>query len=99
MTLIDIVFYICVALLCIVLFWVLVLIVVTSLQGFWVDKDSLICDLEKNGYSEIRILRHSWFLIALRGGGKEYVAKFIILAKNPQGKRKEFVVFAKPVSK
>ena len=99
MTLIDAVFYICVVLLCIVLFWVLVLIVVTSLQGFWVDKDSLIRDLEKNGYSEIKILRHRWFLIALRGGGKDYVAKFTIYAKNPQGKRDEFIVFAKPASK
>lgn len=99
MTLIDAMFHVCVFLLCFALFWIFILMVVTSLQGFWVDKDSLLHNLEDLGYSEIKILRHCWFLVALRGGGKDDVAKFIILAKNPQGKRKEFIVFAKPASK
>ena len=94
--LIDAAFYFCMALLCTALFWILVLIVITSLRGFWIDKESLIRDLEEKGYSEIKILRHSWFLIVLRGGGKNGVAKFVISAKNPQGKRKEFDILAGP---
>ena len=99
MTGLDAMFYGCIVLLCLVLFWILVLIVSTSLQGFWVDKDSLIRELEERGYSEIKILRHCWFLIALRGGEKNDVAKFDISAKNLQGKRKDFIVFARPDTK
>jgi len=96
MSLFDIMFYVCVACLFALLCWILILVIVTSLQGFWVDKDSLIRSLENQGYSKIKILRHSWFLIAFRGGGKDAIAKFVISAKNPQGKYKTFDVWAKP---
>jgi hypothetical protein len=95
MTFINTAFYICIFFLYIVLFWILILVVETSIRGFWVDKDSLIRNLENQGYREIKIMRHSWFLIALRGGKKDDIAKFVISAKNPQGKRKIFDVWVK----
>ena len=100
MTLIDAMFYVfCGTLLCIVLYWILLVIVVTSLEGFFADKDSVIRELENLGYSEIKILRHSWFLVALRGGGKNGTAKFTVSAKNPQGKRSVFVFCTGPAPK
>ena len=92
---IDTVLHVTTALFIIFLTWALILIVLTSLKGFWVDVDSLIQDLERLGYSEIKILHHAWFLIAFRGGGKDDVAKFTISAKNPTGRRAIFYIYAK----
>lgn len=92
---INVAFYAAVVVLFVLVIRILILAEVSSLQGFLADHSSLIEDLEKKGWKDIKILKHSWFLIPLRGGEKDDVVRFEILAKNPAGKKSIFYIYAK----
>ncbi len=63
-------------------------------RGLWVDKSIAVRALEKQGYSDIRIIDYDWFMVGLRGCSGSDAAKFTAVAKNPAGKEVECFVCA-----
>lgn len=61
-------------------------------RGFWANESTAVRALEKQGYSDIRILDHSWFMVSVRGCSNSDAAKFSAVAKNPVGKEVECFV-------
>ncbi len=61
-------------------------------RGLWADKSTALRALEKQGYSDVRIIDHSWFMVSVRGCSNSDAAKFTALAKNPVGKEVECFV-------
>jgi prepilin-type N-terminal cleavage/methylation domain-containing protein len=61
-------------------------------RGMLVNEDVAIRALEKQGYSDIKIISHNWFLVGVRGCDGKDAAKFTARVKNPAGKDTEVFV-------
>jgi len=61
--------------------------------GMFVSEQVAIKALDDQGYSNIKITHHAWFLISLRGGDKRDAARFTAVATNPAGKTVTIYVF------
>ena len=61
-------------------------------RGILVDESVATKALEKQGYTEIEIINHDWFLIGFRGCDKNDAAKITAIAKNPIGQEVEVFV-------
>lgn len=69
--------------------FLIVLIIITLIglsmgSGILVDESVAIVALDKQGFSEIKIVEKNWFLVGLRGCGNSDAAKFTAIAKNPR---------------
>ncbi|MBX4198269.1 hypothetical protein KW782_02940 [Candidatus Parcubacteria bacterium] len=62
-------------------------------RGIFASPDTARRALETQGFSDIEITDHAWFMISLRGGDKNDAARFKAKATNPAGKRVEVYVF------
>jgi hypothetical protein len=71
---------------------VVAVIFLSVFRGAFVGEDIATRALEKQGYSDIRITKHNWFLIGLRGCDARDAAKFTAKVKNPAGKDAEVFV-------
>ena len=71
---------------------VVVIFVLSLFRGTWVDESIAVRALEKQGYSDVQITDHSWFMVGLRGCGRSDAAKFTATAKNPVGQEIECFV-------
>ncbi|MEK7650302.1 MAG: hypothetical protein AAB364_00270 [Patescibacteria group bacterium] len=64
-----------------------------SCRGCTVSDQVAIKALETSGFSDIKIVDHSWFAIGVRGGSDSDAARFTAEATNPVGKRVTVEVF------
>lgn len=71
----------------------LALAALMSCRGCTVNEQVAIKALETSGFSDIKIVDHSWFAIGVRGGGSRDAARFTAEATNPVGKRVTVEVF------
>ena len=75
---------------------VLVVVLVIAMafaRGVLVSEDVAIRALETQGYTNIKIIDHSWFALGLRGGSEDDAARFTATATNPIGKTVEVEVY------
>mgnify|MGYP001588828673 CR=1 FL=1 len=75
----------------VIIFLVAVLIMVSVFSGLFVNQSVAVKALENQGFSNIRVIDKQWFLVGLRGCGKD-AAKFIAHAANPIGREVEVFV-------
>ncbi|OGZ18036.1 MAG: hypothetical protein A2V72_01250 [Candidatus Nealsonbacteria bacterium RBG_13_37_56] len=61
--------------------------------GVFVSESRAIKCLETQGYSDIEIINHAWFMIGLRGGDTKDAARFTVMATNPVGRKVKVYVF------
>ncbi|MDO8492156.1 MAG: hypothetical protein Q7S34_00755 [bacterium] len=64
----------------------------STLPGKWVSQDIAIRALEKQGYTNVQITEHNWFLVGFSGCDDSDVARFKARATNPVGKKVEVFV-------
>jgi hypothetical protein len=62
-------------------------------RGAFVDESVAVRALEKSGYSHVRITDHKWFVVGLRGCGRD-AARFDAIARNPAGQEVKVFVCA-----
>ena len=66
---------------------VVVIVVLFSIcRGVLVEENVAIRAAETQGYSNVKVLNHTWFLVGLRGCGSHDAARFTIQATDPAGK-------------
>lgn len=71
------------------LLWVLLFLVLITFGiscGAFVGEDVAARALDVQGYSDVKITDHSWFLVGFRGCDESDAARFTAVAKNPAGK-------------
>lgn len=69
-----------------------VIAIISFCRGACVGQDSATNALEKQGYSQIVVTDHDWFLVGLRGCDAKDAAKFTAKVVNPVGKQTEVFV-------
>ncbi len=77
--------------------WLVILLIVCSPllwggRGIFASEDVAIRTLTAQGYSEIKIVKHAWFLIGFRGCDMNDAARFTARAINPAGLPTEIYV-------
>lgn len=72
--------------------FIVIAVFLALFRGIFADRSAAIRALETQGYSEIQIIDHQWFLVGLRGCDGKDAAKFPARAKNPVGKEVECFV-------
>lgn len=75
----------------IVLFFLVLFSFVLS-RGVWVDKSVAVRALEIQGYQNIEVLDHAWFVVGMRGCDEKDAARFTVRATNALGKNVELYV-------
>lgn len=71
---------------------VLFLMVGSTCRGAFVDESVAVTSLEKQGYTDIKIIDHDWFLVGWKGCDEKDAAKFTAIAKNPIGNEVEVFI-------
>ena len=71
-----------------------VVFVLPNCRGVFASPDVAVKALENQGYSNVKITEHAWFLIGLRGGSEKDAARFTATATNPAGKEVVVEVYA-----
>ena len=74
-----------------IIFLVVILIIGAS-RGIFANKDVALRTLNAQGYSDIQIMDHAWFVVGLRGCDGSDAARFTAKATNPAGKSAEVYV-------
>ena len=73
-------------------------ILLTSIRGVFASQDVAVRALEKQGYSNVRIINHGWLFVGFRGCSETDAAKFDAVAVNYAGKKtKVFVCMGWPL--
>ncbi len=70
------------------------LIIIFFCGGLFVSENKALTALQTNGFTEVKIIDHDWFLIFLRGGDARDNARFKATALNPRNERVTVYVFA-----
>lgn len=65
---------------------VVVFLPLSFCRGILVDESVAIRAMETQGYSNIEVVDHTWFIVGLRGCSKNDAARFTVKAINPAGK-------------
>ncbi len=76
----------------ILLIFIFVVFPLVSCRGAFVNKDIAVRALEKQGYSNIEIINHQYFLVGWKGCDDKDAAKFTARAINPTGNKVEVFV-------
>lgn len=71
---------------------IVVALFLSVLRGALVSENTAVRALEKQGYSNVKIIDHDWVLIGLRGCDGHDAAKFTAEVTNPAGKNTEVFV-------
>lgn len=71
---------------------ILVMAVVGFGIGMIADRAVAVRTLEAQGYSDIKITHHAWFLVGFRGCDRNDAARFTARARNPAGRPAEVYV-------
>lgn len=71
-------------------FWILIILlifVVATFRGSWVDKSEATRAFETQGYTNVQITEHKWFFVGVRGCEGGDAARFDATVRNPAGKQ------------
>lgn len=71
---------------------ILLTLTVSCGRGAFVDKSVAERALETQGYSNVKIIDHSWFAVGLRGCDEKDAARFTATATNPAGREVQLYV-------
>lgn len=63
-------------------------------QGILISKQSAVTALEKNGFTNIRIIKKQWHFLKMRGASDGDDVRFVAKATNPIGKEVTMYVYA-----
>lgn len=74
------------------LIFFVVIIFLVMFRGSWVDEAIAYRASETQGYSDAKVIDHSWFAIGLRGCSSRDAARFTLRATNTNGKEVEYYV-------
>ena len=65
---------------------VLLFVALIACRGSCVDDSIAYRSMDKQGYTDVKVTNHSFFMVGLRGCSYHDAAKFNVKAKNPAGK-------------
>ena len=75
------------------IFILVIVLIPIVCRGSCVQESTAVRALEIQGFSDVEIVEHDWFLIGFRGGSGGDAARFKAQATNPIGKKVNIYVF------
>ena len=69
--------------------FVILLVILSVCRGSFVNEETVISAIENQGYSNVTVTDHAWFLVGYRGCDAHDAARFTVTAINPVGREVE----------
>jgi hypothetical protein len=70
----------------------ILLFILVFCRGAFVDEEIAYSSSETQGYTNVKVIDHSWFLVGLQGCSAHDAARFTVKAVNPAGREVEYYI-------